>query len=444
MRTVDYFTIAAKDIRRQVVRSLLTITALTISTMVLVAMLAISSGGQRAVSSQFSAGNSLSLVTVTPNQSSASLNPYGSIQEVNDGAAKLSDETVTQLLAIPHVVAASPRAGIWELHHFTIEGWDKQFVAQAQGTPSDSKLSLSAGRTFPNDGTKNEVIVGQNYLKEVGISPEAALGKTVRLVTQKGYRGEGAIIPIAGASRDAIEVFKQKETILTATIVGVAADGPDQNALLLPLGWARSIRTAQYNEASGIKSVDQLEADGYSFIRAEADSPHSVEDISQAIKALGYGQTSTKEQLQKFEQFTTMIWIVLGSVALIAVVAATLGVANAMLTTVSEQGYSIAVWRAVGARRHVVLRLFLTQALLLGMVGGIVGALTGAALSGYINSYINSLLISQGLVQVNIVLLPWWLLCGAILLTTLFAVIAGFFPAYKAAGVDPSAALRSS
>jgi putative ABC transport system permease protein len=444
MRAFDYVAIAAKDIRRQVVRSLLTITALSISTMVLVAMLAISSGGQQAISSQFSAGNSLSLITVTPNQSSASLNPFGSIQEVNDGAAKLSDETVRQLLTIPHVVTASPRAGIWELHHFVIEDSSKQFVAQAQGVPSDSNLSLSAGRMFLGNDAKNEVIVGSNYLKEVGISPQAALGKSIQLVTQKGYRGDGAAIPATGATQAAIEAFNQKETVLPATIVGVTADGPDQNALLLPLGWARALKTAQYNEASGVKKIDQLETDGYSFIRIHADSPENVEGVSEIITDFGYGQASTKEQLLRFEQFTTTMWIVLGCVALIAIVAAALGVANAMLTTVSEQGYSIAVWRAVGARRHVVLRLFLMQALLLGVIGGMVGVFVGAVLSGYINSYINSLLISQGLVQVNTVLLPWWLLCGAVLLTTLFAVIAGFFPARKAAKADPSAALRSS
>lgn len=443
MRVIDYAITALRDLWRQFTRSLLTIVALAISTVVLVSILAISVGGRQAIKDQFGADQALLQITVTPSQGGNTLNPYGSVQKISEASGKLTDKTSEELLKIPGVASVSPRVGIWELHYFSIEGSDSQFVAQAQGIPSDTPIPLVAGTRFENNDVRNQVIIGESYAREIGKPAGELLGRTVTITTQKGYRGEGAIIPPASASKQANDTFSTQATVLTAKITGIA-NGADQNVVLLPLGWARGIRTAQFSEASGIKKVDQLEADGYSAIRLQVTSSEIVDSVSEAIKQRGYGQVSTKEQLQRLEQFTVTMWAVLGAVALIAVFAAALGVANTMLMAVAEQQYVTSVWRAVGASRSVIMRLFLMQAFLLGVIGGSLGAVIGVLVSSYINSYITSLLTSQGLVAVTTALLPWRLVVGSVLLTTLFALLAGLYPAYKAAKVDPSAALRSN
>ena len=443
VRTADYIATALRDLKRQFTRSFLTVIALTISTVVLVSILALSVGGRQAIQEQFGTDQALSQITVTPSQNGSTLNPYGTVQEVNPASGKLSDKTTEELLKIPGVANASPRVGIWELHHFSIEGSGNQFVTQAQGVPSDSPLSLKGGTHFENNEVRNQVILGESYVRELGKRVEDLIGKTVAITTQKGYRGEGAAIPPAIASKQSNDAFSEQSTVLTTKVIGIAG-GADQNALLLPLGWAREIRTAQFSETTGVKKIDQLEADGYSAIRLQATSPEAVDSVSAAIKQLGYGQISTKEQVQRLEQFTTTMWAVLGAMALIAIFAAALGVANTMLMTVAEQQYVTSVWRAVGASRLTIVKLFLMQATLLGFIGGILGTGVGVLISSYINSFINSLLVSQGLATATVALLPWWLLVGSVLLTTLFAIIAGLYPAYKAAKADPSAALRSN
>lgn len=443
MRLSDYITTALRDLKRQFTRSFLTIIALTISTVVLVSILALGVGGRQAIQEQFGADQALSQITVTPSQNGSTLNPYGTVQEVSPSSGKLSDKITQELLEIPGVVSASPRVGIWELHYFSIEGSSNQFVAQVQGVPSDSLLSLNAGTYFDNNEVRNQVILGEGYARELGKRAEDLIGKTITMTTQKGYRGDGAAIPSATASKQSNDAFSEQSTALTAKIIGIVG-GADQNVLLLPLGWARGIRTAQFSEMAGIKKIDQLEADGYSAIRLQATSSAAVDSISAAIKQLGYGQISTKEQVRRLEQFTTTMWVVLGAVALIAIFAAALGVANTMLMTVAEQRYVTSVWRAVGASRRTIVWLFSMQATLLGLIGGMLGTGVGVLISSCINSYINSLLVSQGLATATIALLPWWLLGGSVLLTTLFAVLAGLYPAYKAAKADASAALRSN
>ena len=445
MRGIDIIAIAAKDLRRQFIRSLLTTIALVISTVILVILIAISLGGSQAIKAQFGDDASLSTITVTPNQSSASLSPFGSVQEVNDHSAKLDDAAVSSLQSIDHVTLALPRVHLWELHHFTVEGNDKQFVAQAEGVHINGVPTLQAGDGFVSDTDKNVIIVGSAYAKELGFSdrPNELVGKSVQLTTQKGYRGDGANIPPANASLQVNDNFNQGDTTLSAKVVGVTADGIDQNSIFLPFQWAHAIRTAQYSEANGLKTVDQLATDGYTSVRVITDSTDKVKGVSQAIIKLGYGQISTLAQIEKLQQFTALMWLVLGAVAVIAVIASILGVVNTMLMAVSEQRYTVGVWRAVGARRVVIVRLFLTQAGLLGLLGGAIGAGLALVISRYVNDYANTLLSAQGLALTNIALVPLWLLAGTIALTTVFGILAGMYPAYRAARQDPSAALSS-
>lgn len=442
MRAVDYTIIAVKDLRRQLLRSTLTITALVISTVILVTMTALSMGGQQAVVDQFGSGNALTTITVTPNQNGAGLNPFGTVQQVNESAATLTDTTASDLAKLPHVASSVPRAHIWEFNTFSVEGYSKQFVAQGEGAPANDAIPLKAGSHFTANTDKNVVIMGSSYAKELTGDPTTLLGRTITITSQKGYRGDGAAIPPAGASVKTNEEFNQATTTVSAKIIGISDDGPNQNTLVIPLEWARQVRTARYNDANGLKQVDQLAENGYTSIQVRVDDTANVAAVSKKITELGYGQFSALEQVQRIQQLTTIMWVILGTVALVAAVAAALGVTNTMLMTVSEQRYTIGVWRAVGARRGLIVRLFLMQAALLGLVGGLIGVGLGVVIIKYVNQYVNSLLTSQNLQLANIAELPLWLAAGAIGATTLFGILAGLYPAYKAAREDPSDALR--
>ncbi|HET6747260.1 MAG TPA: ABC transporter permease [Candidatus Saccharimonadales bacterium] len=444
MRLTDYFIIAGKDIRRQALRSLLTILALIISTVILVTMAALSIGGRQAITDQFGSSDALTAITVTPSQNSQALSPFGGVQEVNHLTEKLTDQTAESLSKLPHVTSVSARANIWEFHHFAVANSDKQFVAQAQGIGSDAPLKLAAGTLFESNDQKNVVILGAAYVSQLGGTPSSYIGKQIQITTQKGYRGEGASIPPAAASKQISDTFNQTVTTLSATIIGVTDKGPDQSSLFIPMGWAHAIRTSQYNEGADIKKIDQLASDGYTAIRLSVDDTANVKSVSSALQAQGYGQISTLAQVEQLQQFSTTMWVILGAVAAIAIVAAALGVANTMLMTVSEQRYMVGVWRAVGARKKMVTRLFLIQASLLGMIGGAIGVGLSFVTTFYVNMYVSSLLTSQGLALTNIAQIPWWLAGGALLITIVFATLAGLYPAYRAANVDPSAALNST
>lgn len=204
--------------------------------------------------------------------------------------------------------------------------------------------------------------------------------------------------------------------------------------------WARKIRTAQTSQT---EKTDYLAQDGYSSIVVSTVSPAAVKTVSTAIDGLGYGQVSTQALIEKLTQFSTIMWFILGAVAVVALLAASLGIVNTMLMTVSEQRFVIGVWRACGARRGMIAGMFLTQAALLGVMGGMLGAATGWYASSLINQRIAQILQTQGLPVVDIAAAPVWLCVGGVVLATAFAVIAGLYPAWRAARQDPSKILHS-
>jgi putative ABC transport system permease protein len=446
MRLGDYLTVAFKDIRRQAVRSGLTIVALTISAVILITLTALSFGAKKAIVEELSPDNSLTTITVTSSRTSGLSGAFGNVQEANKNNTKLDDATAALLAKLPHATSVSPRAPIWELNTFTVQGSNKQFVAQAQGiVPNLGTVSVKTGQMFaPNDAGSN-VILGYGYAKTLGFGndPAALLGKIVTFTTQKGYRGVGAQITGPTATVAQVQAFNQTTTQLQAKIVGVTGAGSDQNGIFLPMEWARKIRTLNGYDNGVLKSTDQLASDGYGSIVVKADANANVHGLANAIDNLGYGEISTAAQIDRLSQFSTVMWVIFGSVSIIALLAACLGIVNTMLMTVSEQTYVIGIWRACGARKSTIAVMFLLEAGLLGLIGGTVGTAASVGICAFVNQHIQVLLATQNLSAVHVAVTPLWLLGASVGVTLVFGILSGLYPAWRAARQDPSKALSS-
>lgn len=436
MRWRDYLATASKNIRRQAVRSGLTIVAIGISSTILITLVALSLGAKKALVNQLSPDGSLTNIIVTPNrQTGATL--FGSAEEVSQNTHVLNDDDVKRLSNLPHVQSASPTANVWELKNFRVDGTDKNFLAQTQGIAySPLANTLTAGEYFMPDSNRHEAIIGYTYAKELGLvgDPQALIGKSIVFTTQDGYRGDGANLPDLRASRQQWEEFAHTPTKLSAKIIGVTGEGSTENSLLIPMAWARQIRT----QSADPKPIDQIATQGYSTILIKTDNVASVRPVAEAINHLGFGEISTLDQLDRLMQFSVIMWVILGSIALIALIAASLGVVNTMMMSVAEQRYIIGVLRACGARRAVIAKLFLVEAALLGFIGGIVGVGLGLAAIFTIDQKIALLLKAQNLPVAHIAYIPWWVIAGGVVVPVIFGVIAGLYPAYKAAREDPA------
>ena len=128
-----------------------------------------------------------------------------------------------------------------------------------------------------------------------------------------------------------------------------------------------------------------------------------------------------------------MISLILGGIAAISLLVGGIGIMNIMLVTVTERTREIGIRRAIGAERSSIVIQFLIEAAMLCGIGGIIGILIGTG---------GSLLVGRLMFQMTIYPAAWITLC-AFTLSVALGILFGFYPAAKAARLQPVEALRA-
>ena len=140
----------------------------------------------------------------------------------------------------------------------------------------------------------------------------------------------------------------------------------------------------------------------------------------------------TQQEITEFATSTAKIMTaLLGAIAGVSLLVGGIGIMNIMLVSVTERTREIGIRLAVGARKRDIQRQFLLEAVLLSLVGGLVGICAGLATSRLLAAEFNWP-----------VLTPGYAVGGAFLFSAAIGIFFGFYPAKKAAQLDPIEALR--
>lgn len=144
-----------------------------------------------------------------------------------------------------------------------------------------------------------------------------------------------------------------------------------------------------------------------------------------------YSLTNAAAMIQAEARTQNTLSLMLGAIAAISLLVGGIGVMNIMLMTVRERTREIGIRMATGARQRDILRQFLTEAVLLSMVGGVTGLVLALATGALLTLFDIAVAFSAGA------------LCGAFACAVATGVLFGFMPARKAASLDPVTALTS-
>ena len=144
-----------------------------------------------------------------------------------------------------------------------------------------------------------------------------------------------------------------------------------------------------------------------------------------------FGIFSNESILTQINDITAGVRIGSIVVAMIALLAAGVGIMNIMLVSVTERTREIGIRKAIGAKKRNILIQFLTEAIVLCQFGGIIGIVLGIAAGNFAGSFLNA---------VSAIPIDWVII--GVLLCVVVGVGFGTYPAYKAANLDPIEALR--
>ena len=150
-----------------------------------------------------------------------------------------------------------------------------------------------------------------------------------------------------------------------------------------------------------------------------------------AFSLAPFALRNLSEVLASQEAASRVLSLLLAAVAAVSLVVGGIGIMNIMLVSVTERTREIGLRRAIGARRRDILNQFLIEAVLVSLAGGLIGIAVGI-----VGSY------AIGLVFQWSVLVSWTAVLPAFLFAAAVGVFFGYYPARKAAYLNPIEALR--
>lgn len=400
--------IAFRALKMNKLRSALTMLGIVIGVASVIATVAIGSGATQRISAQIASIGS-NIVIVVPGSTTSSGVRLGS-----GNAVTLSEADARDLAAqCPDVALAAPLVRGSAQVVYGNNNWATSIYGVTPDYLTIRDFSVADGAEF----TQQDID---------GANKVALLGKTPAANLFGGGDPIGQTIRIKNVPFTVVGILSPK---------GQSAQGQDQDdVILLPISTAK-------RKVIGVK---QANADAVDTIMMQAKSGAQMaaaQDEAQALlrqrhhlqpaEADDFSVRNMQEIFAAQEASSSIMAIMLAAVASVSLVVGGIGIMNIMLISVRERTREIGLRQALGAKTHDILTQFLVEAVALSVAGGVVGIVLGVGASGII-SRVAGWATSVG---------P-----GAVLLAVFFSAVVGisfgYYPARKAAYLDPIEALR--
>lgn len=392
--------LALREIRRNILRSFLTVLGIVIGVAAVITMVTIGGGATVQVQQQIASMGS-NLLILRPGMRLGHGLSSGNIPFKQDDAHAIASE-------IASVAAVAPVSSQSMMAIFGNQNWTTQLIGTANQYFTVTNRSIAAGRKFSESELRSGAAV-------------CIIGETVR---SKLFGGQGALgekIRLQKLSCDVIGLMEEK---------GQSTMGSDRDDMVvIPL-------TTFHRRISGNQDVGIIQISVRQGIPTEK-AQRDIERLMRERRHLSASEDNNftvidmKEITKMLTGTTQLLTALLSAVAAVSLLVGGIGIMNIMLVSVTERTREIGVRLAVGALEKDVLMQFLVEAVVLSSLGGVLGIVlaTGASL------------IAARLMQVPYIFNP-----GINLLAFLFSaaigIIFGFFPAKRAARLDPIDALR--
>ena len=423
---------AAQAIGRNKMRSALTMLGVFIGVAALIVMVAVGDGASEAVRKQIESLGT-NVVVILPGAATT-----GGIRA---GFGSASTLTVADARAIRHEDPAVAQVGYLIRQQGQVQYANQNWTTNIQGVsavyPSITNWRIAAGRDITaEDETKANlvVVIGQTVYRQLfgpGENPIDAFIQVksvplqvIGVLVAKGQSPFGT---------DQDDLVMMPFTTAERKVLGVAAPTQAQTPLnwpylLPPNPYNLQARLTGYANQIYVQAVSQplvqtaIRQASETLIRRHRIKPGAVHDFD--VRNLSqFAETA--------ESSSRIMALLLAAVASISLLVGGIGIMNILLVSVTERTREIGLRMAIGARRLHVLLQFLAEAIFLSVSGGLAGIVTGVAFSAAIS------LLFHWAAPVSLAAVA-----GGFLFSAAVGVFFGFYPARKAASLNPIDALR--
>ncbi len=401
MNFQNIFKIAFNALLRNKMRSILTMLGIVIGVASIIAMTGVGSGAQKEIDQQTSAFGT-NMITIRPGGTTAGGIRISSARELqtDDGDAILKHCDL--------VTAQTPAVRLVTNAVFAERNWATQIFGVYTSFVTIRNWGISKGSMFGDQDSRagNKVCV---------------IGATVANNLFGSRDPSGEIIRIQNIPFRVAGVLEPK---------GQLASGQDQDdMIIIPFSTFQKRLT-------GDKNMDYI----YVSVRTGEDMPAAIEQIREVLRSShripSYGDDDfsirTQEQVNEIaKSISRTVSLLMIIVASISLIVGGIGIMNIMLVSVTERTREIGIRMAIGATEKHILLQFLVEAVVLSVLGGIIGLILGVT-TGFLVETFTSWAVSISMTSVII----------SMSFATGIGIFFGFYPARKAASLNPIEALR--
>lgn len=386
-------------------RTALTMLGMIIGVGAVIAMLAVGNGARDAVNNVIRSMGSNLLIVLSGAPSSRGL------RFASGTSPTLTLQDAQSIRQIDGVSAVAPGTGGAVQVVYGSNNWNTSVLGTSQQYLQIRDWPLSSGINFSNSDIRTSARV-------------ALLGQTVARNLFGGVNPVGKVIRISRSPYLVIGLLSAK---------GQSFGGQDQDdTVIIPV-------TTALHKLFGSQFVDTVR-----FIMVQTRSPDLLNPVmTQIIELLrqrhhipkgredDFTVRNMTEIANAYASTTRIMSLLLGVIASISLIVGGIGIMNIMLVSVTERTREIGIRMAVGAKPRDILQQFLTEAILVSVGGSIIGIIAGAVV----------VLVAKGVLDLNSVITPISIII-AFMVSVGVGVFFGFYPARKAARLEPIEALR--
>jgi ABC-type antimicrobial peptide transport system permease subunit len=465
MKAGDLGELALRNLREALLRNSLTTLGIAVGVASLVAMLSLGVGLQELATKRLSNSGLFDTVIVMsrsglrgfgrpsePPRREASGSEQNNQQDHPRVSPPLDDSAREALQKLPNVVEVYPQIRFPTEVRFA----GKPYATMVAGIPDSARGNGAfdgINGNFFSGGNADEAILQSEFAKDLSEQPSSLIGKD--LVLRYGER-QSLGTQAAGASSSAgsessdngsggFSVVPREKNLRIVGIVdtepAAGFGGIGSGRVLIPLAVAETLRAAQLNDLRDVVRGANGKTT-YASLTVRAKSPSQVEKIETAIKDMGFSTFSLLDATRNLRIFFTIFDSLLGIFGSLALAVSTLGIINTLVMAILERRREIGVLKALGAADRDVKQLFFAEAGVMGLMGGILGVGMGWVIGRAVTFGTNVYLRRQDLPPAHVFSVPLWLILGGIVFSVVVSLVAGLYPASRAARLNPVEALR--